>query len=847
MDSVFKSETQEIFFREPRLEMGAASRFLIRLIVYSSYTILVAITGTLLFSDLNWLCSLGVLFSLFLIDRLIHFGQAEKSLVEFGGKLSGKINIADYISPRSLGVLEGAFDRTLFLDGNFYLYLLGFLIGEKDIREGLLRMDVSQKELEQKIDDFLKDKKRNSAAAIPNQKKELLGKIENLARTSFGLAIESGERFIEPRVLFSALAAVNDEYLNRLFNLFDIDVRNLQNALIFARFHDKFSWLRRLPRTLGGFAHRPYGIRHRIMNRAWTARPTPTLDKFSLDFTDLAREEAAGFLIGHEKEFDRLVDILSRPTKANALLVGESGSGKETIVAHLAFEIIKDKVPAPLFDKRLVTLQIGNLISGATPDEVSARVNKIIEEIVRAGNIVLYIPDIHNLVKTSGQGYMSAADILMPVIMSDAFPVVGASYPKEFKESIETQSDFASAFDIIRVEEVSESDAVKILTYESLLLEKQYGILISFGAIREAVVLAHKYFHYKLLPSSAEELLKEALADISQKGEKVLKIGNIVAIAERKTNIPIHRAGKEEAERLLNLELIIHEKLINQEEAVSAVSRSLREYRSGLSRGKGPIAVFLFVGPTGVGKTELSKILTKIQFGSETMMIRFDMSEYQDKQSIFRFIGSPDGRIAGNLTEAVIQKPYSLILLDEFEKAHPDILNLFLQVFDDGRLTDNLGRTIDFVNTIIIATSNAHSEFIKTHIEAHTPMETIAEELKKKLTDYFRPELLNRFSNIIVFKTLSPENIEAIAKLQLQDLAQTVSGAQGINLTFDDETIKKIAALGYSPAFGARPLRNVISDKLRGILAEKILKGEVIKGANVKIVVRGDNFEFANE
>ncbi len=244
--------------------------------------------------------------------------------------------------------------------------------------------------------------------------------------------------------------------------------------------------------------------------------------------------------------------------------------------------------------------------------------------------------------------------------------------------------------------------------------------------------MAHKYFRQKLLPASAEDLLKETLADASQKRNKILRADDVIAIAERKTNIPIHQTTKKEAEKLLNLENIIHQRLIDQEEAVKLVSSSLREYRVGLSRKGGPIAAFLFVGPTGVGKTELSKILTKVQFGSENMMLRFDMSEFQDKQSIFRFIGSPDGKMAGILTEMIIQKPYCLILLDEFEKAHPDILNLFLQVFDDGRLTDNLGRVVDFTNTIIIATSNAHSDFIKGHIEAHTPIEIITEELKKK-------------------------------------------------------------------------------------------------------------------
>jgi len=832
------------YFSEPRLKMNVIERLLTRLIIYCLYIILIAAVATLLMSDIKWLFWLGVLGLLFLIDRLIHFNQAERSLTDLKIQPNQKINVAKYFTPASLGILERALEKALITNNDFFLYLMKFLLENRDIEEGLLRMDVPLKEFEQKIDDLLKETKKPVLSQPKNSRQDLIDKIGDLLKKAFQLSLVSQERFIEPRNLFSGLSFVASEKVNRIFNLFSIASNDLENALIFGRFRKKFRWLKRLPPSLGGFAHRPYKIRHRFMNRAWTARPTPTLDKYSVDLTDLAREQKAGFLIGHEVEYDRMVDILSRQTKANALLVGEPGSGKETLVAHLAFEIIKDKVPNSLFDKRLVALSVGNLISGASSEEVSARVNKIIEEVILADNIILYVPDIHNLSKTSGPQYLSAADILIPVLVSDAFPVVGATYPKEFKQIIESQSDFANAFEIIRVNEITEDEAIKLLTYDSIILENQYKIIISFGAIKQAVILAHKYFRHKLLPSSAEELLKESLADATQKGAKVLSPNDIISITERKTNIPIHRAGKEEAEKLLNLEKIIHQRLINQEEAVKAVSRALREYRSGLSRKGGPIAVFLFVGPTGVGKTELSKILTKIQFGSENMMLRFDMSEYQDKQSIFRFIGSPDGRIAGNLTEAVIQKPYCLILLDEFEKAHPDILNLFLQVFDEGRLTDNLGRTVDFTNTIIIATSNAHSDFIKTHIEAHTPFETITEELKKKLTDYFKPELLNRFSDIIVFKTLSPSDIEAITKLQLQDLAETVSEVQGINLIFEELVIKKLAELGFDPVFGARPLRGVISEKIRSPLAEKILRGEAVKGGNVKITLENGELKF---
>ena len=399
-----------------------------------------------------------------------------------------------------------------------------------------------------------------------------------------------------------------------------------------------------------------------------------------------------------------------------------------------------------------IVQSIKQKVEGASPEELQARLKRIVEEIFTAGNVILYIPDIHNLVKTSGNHYLSAADALMPVIKNNIFPVIGATYPREFKEFMEPRSDIAGIFEIIRVDEISEVDAQKILVYESILFEEKTGITIGFAAIKTAVALAKKYFSGKRLPASAEELLKDALVIAERKQKRYLASDDVIAAAEEKVNIPIHEASGSEAETLLHLEEIIHQHFINQDEAVRSVSTALREYRSGLARKGGPIASFLFVGPTGVGKTELAKILARLQFGSESMMVRFDMTEYQDKESFYRFIGSPDGRISGALTEAVLQKPYCLILLDEFEKAFPDILNLFLQVFDDGRLTDNLGRTVDFQNTIIIATSNAHSDIINEALSKGEKMADIAEYLKKKLVDVFKPELLNRFSKVVVFK-----------------------------------------------------------------------------------------------
>ena len=640
----------EIYFYEPRLSMTILGRLLVRLISYAVYGFLIALTILLLIGDVESLRYLGMLSVLFLADRMRTAGRSEKSLVKLPKR---KSNAANFLSPAGLGILEWALDRALLSGGNFNLYVALKLIRRKEIQDGLLRMDARPDELSGEIEKNLK-----LSPAVKLKKTELVKQAESLVLAALDHAFKTVSPQIDPKDLFSALVAVGDEKIVKIFQLFEIDKGDLENALIFSRYKSIFWKLRRLPASLAGLLSSPYKLRHRIMNRAWTARPTPLLDQFSEDITDLAQYEEVGFLIGHEQEYDRLTDVLSRPGRPNALLVGDPGSGKSTLVAHLAFEIIKDRVPKPLFDKRLVKLEIGSLVAGAAEGELQNRVRKIIEEIVRAGNIVLYIPDIHNLLKTSGEMRMSAADVLLPAMRGSAFSVIGATYPREFKQYIEPNNDFASTFEVIRIQEISESEATRYLVYSSLLLERQYKTIISFAAIKESVSLAKKFFRQKLLPASAEDLLKETLADVFGKKKKILTADDVIAVAEKKVNVPIHKAGKEESERLLNLEEQIHQRLIDQEEAVKAVARSLREYRSGLSRKGGPIAAFLFVGPTGVGKTELSKILAKIQFGSSEAMIRFDMSEYQDKATV--------NRLLDNLTQSVAEKPYSLLLLDSF-------------------------------------------------------------------------------------------------------------------------------------------------------------------------------------
>ena len=376
---------------------------------------------------------------------------------------------------------------------------------------------------------------------------------------------------------------------------------------------------------------------------------------------------------------------------------------------------------------------------------------------------------------------------------------------RDYRRYLELDSIIKENFEIIKVKELSPEESIRFLVYRSLELKRKTKIKISYKAIKRAVTLAQRFLTSAPLPSSAESLLTEAIEGVRRKGKKIVLEQDIVDLVSLKTQVPLEISSEQEREKLLNLEKLIHQDLINQEKAVSVVSAALRQYRTGLTNTKKPIGVFLFVGPTGVGKTQLAKTLAKIYFGSEKTMIRFDMAEYQDRKSIDRFIGNPEGTMSGSLTEAVKSNPFSLILLDEFEKAHSDVLNIFLPVFDEGRLTDNLGQAIDFTNTIIIATSNALSDFIKNEIEKNADIDDLSERLKKKLANYFKPELLNRFNEVVVFRPLTQEHLKEIVKLKLNELVSVLSKNKKIELSFDNSVIERLSQLGYNPIFGARP------------------------------------------
>lgn len=823
------------YFEEPRLNFSVFSDFLFRFIASVSYIFLIGLCFTLLFSDIVNLKFLGILILFFLIDRLFHFNQAEKFLWEIDKTLKRKINLANFISKKAKNILIVSYHKAKILNTNFYLIFLKEAFKEKEIEDIFKRLEI-------KKDDFLKRIDLEMKNNIIEQQ-DLDVEINKLVLEGFKEALELKEKFIELRNLLIALLKIEDRAILNIFDFFNLKLDDLRELSVYSRFK-KLMIFKRGSVFLGEFTKYFTLKKEKIlMNLAWTARPTPILDSFSTDLTYLAKKEKIGFLIGHQKEFERLINIVSKETKPNALLIGEPSSGKTTIINHLAYILTHEKVPEKIFDKRLVKLDLALIMSNASLEVIIDRLKKIINEIVVAKNIILYLPDFDKFAKSTEKNTLTPLDILIPILKNDEIPTIAEANFKEYKQFLENKSEVLDLFEIIKVEEISENEALRFLVFSSLVLEKKLKIKITFSALKKAVELAKKYFRERLLPSSADELLKQALNYAKENKIKLVDEKIIFKIAQERTNIPLQTLGSEEKQILLNLEEIIHQDFIDQEIAVKAVANALKQYRAGLKRQEGPIASFLFVGPTGVGKTELAKILTKVQFGSENEMIRFDMSEFQEKNSIVRFLGGIEGDV-NSLTNLVYDKPYSLILLDEFEKAHPDILNLFLQVFDDGRLTDILGRTVDFKNTIIIATSNAYSDFIKQSLEEGKLMEDISEEIKKKLTNIFRPELINRFSDIIVFRDLGFEEIILIAHLQLKKLAKNLKEVRNIEIKFNDLAVKKIAELGYDKIFGARPLRKVINDKIKSVLAEKILKDEIIKGDVIEVSFENNEFKF---
>ena len=637
---------------------------------------------------------------------------------------------------------------------------------------------------------------------------------------------------------------------------------------------------------------------------------TPTLDSFSRDFNQLAKDQKFDPIVGRTKEIERVIQILSRRTKNNPCLVGDPGVGKTAIAEGLAQKIISGDIPEILKNKRIVSLDISALVAGSKyRGEFEERIKKVVKEVKDSGDVILFMDEIHTIVGAgAAEGAIDASNIMKPSLSRGEIQLIGATTMDEYRKYIERDAALERRFQPVNVNEPSIDEAIQMLFGLRDKYEAHHSVQITDEAVKASVKLASRYISDRFLPDKAIDLLDEAASKVrlklftippdikdmeeeisrlenekeeavkTQNYEKAAKIkvkqeklkeklekarskwqtkstshsqivteDDIAEILTGWTGMPIRKLQEDESTRLINMEEVIHNRLIGQEEAVSAVSRAIRRGRVGLKDPKRPTGSFLFLGPTGVGKTELSKALAEVLFGNEEAIIRVDMSEYMEKHSVSKLIGSPPGYIGydegGQLSEKIRRKPYSVILFDEIEKAHPDVFNILLQVLDDGHITDSHGRKIDFKNTVIIMTSNVGARNIiepkkmgfKTAEDENRKHITMKKDIMDEVKKMFKPEFLNRIDDIIVFHQLTKSEITKIANIMLQEVLSRIKDTMDIEISVTTAAVEFIADAGFDPIYGARPLRRAIQSKIEDLAAGKILEGIIKEKSNILI------------
>ncbi|MBI2593233.1 ATP-dependent Clp protease ATP-binding subunit [Candidatus Daviesbacteria bacterium] len=574
-----------------------------------------------------------------------------------------------------------------------------------------------------------------------------------------------------------------------------------------------------------------FGIRHLSgINRGWLGAPTPALDAISVDLTRIVARTKSPEFQGRQEVLAEVITVLSQNKDRSVMLVGEPGAGKSALVLNLAKMIVRGDAPSALATKRLVKLEAARLLSSVrTEGELAEKIKQAFEEVEFIEDVIIFIDEIHDLgIGDAGKSFNLYA-LILPYLESDRFQFIATSEPKNYSKIIEKNGSFARIFHKIELPPANAQDTIKILTNRAIGQARYNKINTTFIAVKYLVEKSEELIHNRVLPDSAlaiyEECLTEAVSKNADKPQVTLSL--VKEVLSRVVNVPIADLESVQKELLLNLESKIHEQMIDQEEAVKKVSDTLRRASAQIREKNRPIGSFLFVGPTGVGKTELAKILAGIYFKGRDAFVRFDMSEYQTVDAINRLIGEGDN--LGELTESVKNRPYCLILLDEFEKADPKILNLFLQVLDDGRLTGADGVTTDFTETIIIATSNAGSLMIADGLKSGKSIEELNPRIKEELMKIFKPELINRFDEVVPFKPLSHEDLKKIVRIKLSWLKEILK-KEGYLVEFKDGVIEKLAEIGFDSMLGARPLRRVIQDTLEAKLSRKVLEGSMPKG-----------------
>ncbi len=624
------------------------------------------------------------------------------------------------------------------------------------------------------------------------------------------------------------------EWIQEVLYDMEIDSEKLTNVVEWARIREKlYEQYRRFRRAASRMSK--HG-----MDRAMTAVATPFLNNFSKDITLQAKYGNVAPCVARDKEIDEIFRIVEAG-RSNVILVGQHGVGKMSIIDGIVQRMIADDAPERLQDKRFVQISTTSLLAGTTVAGAQERLINIMNEVRRARNIILFINNLHDLTgMTDSQGegldlseslaeYLSGSDSLM----------FATTLPDSYSQHI-MKTEIGTLFTKVDVKEMDTNQAIQVLESKIGQVEYKNNVFFSYDAIERCVTLAAKFMYDQNLPESAIGLMTEVATYVrGKKGQNQLVTGaDVGEVIGDKTGVPVASITENESDKLMRLEEEMHQRVIGQEIAVQMVAQALRRARAEIRSQKRPIANFLFLGPTGVGKTELAKTISNVYFGGEDRMIRIDMSEYQDKSGIHRLIGQPGQQGTGLLTEAVHRQPFSLILLDELEKADPDILNLFLQVFDDGRLTDSTGQVIDFTNTIIIATSNAGTSYVQDQMKQGVDVETIREHLiRGELKQYYRPEFLNRFDGIVLFKALTRPEIKQIAGLMLQRVAKDLE-QRGVELRVEDAALEALAEVGFDPEFGARPMRRAIQNRVENQLAEFILQNK-LKRRDVVVLGKG--------
>ena len=721
------------------------------------------------------------------------------------------------------------------------------------------------------------------------------------ARESINLAVQAAEElghsYVGTEHLLISIIRDNDCVASRLLNTIGISIQKLYIDVLAAMGEDA-------PAN-----------KEELLKGSRTKGSTPTLDSYSRDLTALAREGKLDPVIGRETEIKRLIQILSRRTKNNPCLIGEPGVGKTAVVEGLAQMIIEGNVPETIAEKRVLTLDLSGMVAGSKyRGEFEERIKKVIAEVMEDGEVLLFIDEIHTIIGAGGaEGAIDASNILKPSLARGELQLIGATTIEEYRKYIEKDSALERRFQPVTVEEPSEEEAVAILKGLRGRYEAHHHVTITDEALTAAVKLSARYINDRFMPDKAIDVIDEAASKVrltafveppeikdlekeiekledqkeaairdeayekagaikkkqEKKKEKIDKIrekwqkdkdtrkqvvdeGEIADVVSSWTKIPVRKLEEGESQRLKNLESILHERVIGQEEAVTAVAKAIRRGRVGLKDPKRPIGSFLFLGPTGVGKTELSKALAEAMFGTENALIRVDMSEYMEKHSVSKMIGSPPGYVGydegGQLSEKVRRNPYSVILFDEIEKAHPDVFNILLQVLDDGHITDAQGRKIDFKNTVIIMTSNAGAESIISPkrlgfgavADEKADYKVMKDRVMEEVKHIFKPEFINRIDEIIVFHPLNKGHMKDIVTIMLKEIMKRTKEQMNITLSVDEAAKEFLINKGYDEKYGARPLRRTIQSCLEDRLAEEILDGAVKEGDEV-LVSQGES------